>query len=438
MTDKKVKPARLKGFQDYDPRTMALRYRVTDVFRRVAQRGAFEPMGTPALEYSEVLLGVGGETDKQVFRFIDNGDRDVALRFDLTVPFARYVAEHRGEMVFPFKRYQIGDVWRAEKPQKGRYREFGQCDLDIVGTDSLLAEVEVVSAFIEILQELGIGGFTVRINHRGFLTAVIEECFPSREPGHMAEILIAIDKLEKIGPSGVQDLLLAKGFEIEGIRRLLVLLESPDALKSPESEKARGELQKLQELLGDKKHLVQVDHRIVRGLGYYTGLIFETTLDALPGFGSICSGGRYDGLVERFSREPLSGVGASLGLDRLVAASLEMGEDGGLSVPEDPGVFIALAGDSDGLLAYALGLLGRIRKAGVRAEIALKPGKLPNQFKYAHKKGYAFVMTLGEDERAAGTFSWKNMALGTEERGLPQGELLSYLPSRAMGMGEES
>lgn len=429
--EQRVKPRRLKGFQDYTPQIMAQRFKVIDTVRRIAKLSGFEPIATPALEYSEVLLGVGGETDKQVFRFLDNGERDVSLRFDLTVPFARFVAEHSSELVLPFKRMQIGDVWRAEKPQKGRYREFGQCDLDIIGAESIGADVEVISSFAQIISELKIGPFTIWINHRGVLSALIRQLLRASSTEESA-VLIAVDKLDKIGTQAVKELLAEiPSVDKNRIDQFLDLLTAKDqqghsdlaAIEvcladdqaGKESVQALRDFMKLIGVCTPADGVcIRVNLAVARGLGYYTGIVFETTLDHLTGFGSICSGGRYDRLVERFSSQQLSGVGGSLGLDRLVAAIQETGQN--IANEATQSVFIAVAGDES--LGYGFKIANELRSVGIRTDVGLKTRKLSAQFKYADRKNYPLVITVGSDEEKTRTFALKIMSSGQEEKNL--------------------
>lgn len=443
---KTVAPKKLKGFQDYSPQSMSLRFQIMDKVRQMATLAGFSPIGTPSLEYSEVLLGVGGETDKQVFRFMDNGERDVALRFDLTVPFARYVAENFSQLSFPFKRLQIGDVWRAEKPQKGRYREFCQCDLDIIGVEHSSADAEVIGCFASILAALQIGPVTFQLSHRRILSALMA-VFLGTPPEAESSLLIAIDKLDKIGKDAVAKLLIEQHSFITPEKAYLFL----EILAAKDSE-GHTDLKPIEdsfkdhpkglEALTDLKncllylkqmasHLLAVNFKInlsvARGLGYYTGVVFETTMNEKPSFGSICSGGRYDNLVERFISQPLSGVGGSLGLDRLVAALLEIKEEKGFLIEksQETKVFIAVAGEEN--QDYGFSIASFLRQNGVICDIGFKPKKLAHQFKYASKNNFPFVITVGSEEKEHQNISFKKMATGEEIKNLPLKEILSYI-----------
>ncbi len=439
-TQERITPRKLKGFRDYLPQQASLRKRIQDRIYQKAQQAGFLPIDTPVLEYAETLLGTGGtDTDKEVYRFEDHGDRMVALRFDLTVPFARFVAENYSELVFPFKKVQIGNSWRGEKPQKGRYREFCQADLDIIGVDSLAADVEVLSCIMSNLVELVPGSFTMAIGHRIILSALIKACLPQLALGGENRTLIALDKLAKIGEPAVKELILQiEGAEASGADRLLKILQGRDSAGqtdlNPVKELLAGtpalqEIKRLEETAGllqqlyqNTKAKVRIDLTIARGLGYYTGVVFETTIDGLDGFGSISSGGRYNGLVSRFSSQELAGVGGSIGVDRLLAALEQLG------LADDKarrGIFIALAGEEG--RSYGFQLLAELRAAGAMADIALKEGKLGNQFKFADKRQYQIVLTIGGDEVASKSVSIKDLASGQERKSVPWAEAFAEL-----------
>ena len=430
--DDLVLPRKLKGFRDYNPQQARTRKWIMDTIMASAYRAGFEPIYTPALEYCETLLGTSNqETDKEMYRFQDHGGRDVALRFDLTVPFARFVAENQGTLVMPFKKIQIGDVWRGEKPQKGRYREFCQGDLDIVGSDSLAADVEVMSCLGAILDQILPCGFTLAIGHRRILSALIRATLGPLDASGETAALIALDKLAKIGREAVTELLgQVPGAQADGATVLLDLLAhressgdsdlAPLKRHLPESAEvttlfARFEETRdiLRSLFDGTRGTVRIDLSIARGLGYYTGVVFETTVNDLPGFGAICSGGRYDKLVSRFSRQEIPGVGGSVGVDRLLAALEELGQ---IQTQRQGGVFVAIA--TEAARGYGFQLAARLRKAGICTDIALKEGKLANQFKYADRKGYAYVITVGDEELNQRVFSLKEMATGIETKGI--------------------
>ncbi len=451
-TTDRIQPKKLKGFRDFLPQQATLRRQITEQIWNLATLAGFQAIDTPVLEYAETLLGTGGqETDKEVYRFQDHGEREVALRFDLTVPFARFVAENQADLVFPFKKVQIGNAWRGEKPQKGRYREFCQADLDIIGVDTLAADVEVLSCILQNLERLVPGPFTMAIGHRVILSALIQECLPGIAPGAEGRALIALDKLAKIGVAAVTQLLIdIPGADPNGAEKLLhcLQLRRPNGdsdlevlLQMLPGAEAKAEIKRLQasvDLLrrlvqanadaspnkGGSKAQVRVDLSIARGLGYYTGIVFETTIDGLDGFGSVSSGGRYNGLVSRFSSLELPGIGGSIGVDRLLAALEQLGAQDKVNVARK-GVFLAVTSENE--WPYAFELLQTLRQRGLLADVALKAGKLGNQFKFADKRNYATVVTIGEEEVKSRSLSLKDLATGAERRGISYEEGLVAL-----------
>lgn len=439
MSSKKVRARKLKGFQDYTPEVMAVRQHVMQVVQKHAALGGYELIGTPALEYAEVLLGVGGETDKQVYKFLDNGDREVALRFDLTVPFARYIGENHGKMLFPFKRAQIGDVWRAEKPQKGRYREFCQCDLDIIGVDSPQADLDIIYSLSSILNEILPSGFTVAIGQRRILTKLLKEVLGVTKIEDEYQALIILDKLAKIGLEKTTAMLVEElGVQVEEAQQLLKLI-SPDPdtkqtnmdpvaefFQAPEDRAVFdgfiATCSNLAQMTQGSKAQILIDLSIARGLGYYTGIVFETTIDALPGFGSVSSGGRYNDLAQRFIDRELPGVGGSVGLDRLTAALAELDFSPGVDKTQ---VFIAPLDEKSA--DYSNKLMAMLRTEGVAAFCNLKPQKIAAQFKFASKKNYTHVIALGEQEKNSNHYNIKNMATGEELKGVSFKELVDSI-----------
>jgi histidyl-tRNA synthetase len=424
----RVKPRKLKGFRDYPPELMVPRQHLMDKMRKQAALLGFQPIDTPALEYGETLLGQGGgDTDKEVYRFVDHGEREVALRFDLTVPFARFVAEHQGTMQLPFKKLQIGPVWRGEKPQKGRYREFYQCDLDIIGVDSEAADIEILGAFQSILSDMDVGKFTIRVGNRNLLAAVINECLPNLSDSGVKALLIAIDKLDKIGADKVINLITTtiENATEEGAR-LLIEKVTGDAFASiaednEELKKFKSTIECLQSMAAIAGNgTIKPDLSIARGLAYYTGIVFETVLDDLPNFGSICSGGRYNDLASRFSSKELPGVGGSIGLDRLVACLEELGRLPEIKKAE---VFVAIASD-DGR-AYGFEIATTLRNAGIATDIGMQK-KLKKQFGFADKSGAKFVITVGGSEMENRVFSCKTLTTGQEQKDLPFADLVKH------------
>jgi len=437
----RIEARKLKGFRDYDSRACQKREEISNALRVIAASAGFQEIATPVLEYQDVLLGAGGdETDKEVYRFIDHGDRAVALRFDLTVPFARYVAEHQGTMIFPFKKLQVGDVWRGEKPQKGRYRQFCQGDLDIIGVDSLAADVEVVGCIFKVLDQVVPSSFTMSIGNRVVLNAIIRSFAPQATPEEQAKILVALDKLKKIGQDKTVQLICdAAKISDEQARKLLASV-APAADGKQDWDKLSGivggdaavELKRFRqtiELLQDGSQdarlgKVKADLSLARGLSYYTGIVFEAAVDAMPEIGSISGGGRYNELVSRFSSRELAGVGGSVGVDRVLACFESLQQE---VAPTRKGVMIAVA--TEDALAYGFSILSQLRKAsdGLTCDIGLQIGKLGNQFKYADRMSYAHVVIVGTDEKSANCVAVKDLATGQEKKGLPREQLVQFL-----------
>ncbi len=410
----------LKGFRDYPPEVMIPREKLLETARRVYRSYGFAPIDTPALEYLEVLLGKGGqETDKQLYKFEDNGGRMVGLRFDLTVPFARFAAQHIGTLGTPFKRYHMASVWRGENTQRGRYREFMQCDFDTIGTRSLTADIETALVIHDLLQAIGFDQFTIRVNNRQVLNGLLARLGLAEKS---TEILRALDKLGKVGPEKVEaEMCTAAGATPEQAADVLKMASltgsNEEILQQLEplvagSEVGQAGVANLAELLrqtvaaGISPDRIRLDVSIARGLDYYTGAIFETFLDELPGIGSICSGGRYDNLTGVYTRQELPGVGASLGLDRLLAAMEELGKIEKISTPAE--LFIPYF-EADRLGEY-LHLARQLRALGLGVEVFPEARKLGQQLKYADKRGYRYALVIGGEEFASGQGLLKDLA----------------------------
>jgi histidyl-tRNA synthetase len=414
-----IQPRTLKGFRDHLPAQALARERVLDVARRVYRSYGFAPIDTPALEYLEILTGKGSEeTDKQLYRFTDHGGREVGMRFDLTVPFARFAAQHVNELGLPFKRYHMATVWRGENTQRGRYREFMQCDFDTIGTTSPVADLEMVLVVHDLLAAIGVERFTIRVNDRRVLGGVLGRLgLTDKSTG----VLRSLDKLGKASPEAVAAELAGQGVAETAAATLLEMA----ALSGP----AEQVLGRLAELVGEgaagvaalrgivagaaaagvPAGRVVIDPGIARGLDYYTGIVLESFLDDLPSLGSICSGGRYDDLAGLYTKQPLPGVGASLGIDRLLAGLEELGQGGGPETPAE--VFLAYF-DAAHLADY-LRIATALRRAGIAVEFFPEPKKLGQQLKLASKRGIPAALVIGGDEFAAGTAQLKDMAAGT-------------------------
>ena len=421
----RITPRTLKGFRDYLPETMIPREELVDTARRVYRSYGFSPIDTPALEYLEILAGKGGEeSDKQLYKFQDHGGRWVGLRFDLTVPLARFAAQHISQLGTPLKRYHVATVWRGENTQRGRYREFMQCDFDTIGTKSVAADVETALVIHDLFRAVGFEQFTIRLNNRMVLTGVLERIGLA---DRSAPILRSLDKLAKIGPARVAEEMQTAADttadQADEVLKMATLSGSNDEILAQlgplvaGSETGQEGLGRLSELLGAVKaagvpeERTRLDVSIARGLDYYTGTIYETFLDALPGIGSVCSGGRYDNLAELYTSQELPGIGASLGLDRLLAAMEELGMIEKISTPAP--VFIAYF-DETRLHDY-LRLASQLRGAGIGAEVYPDPKRLGQQLKYASRRGFRIALIAGDSEFTSGTCQVKDLAAGTQE-----------------------
>ncbi len=425
MSTPLITPRTLKGFRDYLPETMLVRERLMETARRVFRSYGFSPIDTPALEYAEILTGKGGEeSDKQLFRFKDGGDRDVAMRFDLTVPLARFTAQHFAEVGTPFKRYQIAPVWRGENTQRGRYREFVQCDFDTIGTNSNAADIETVLVINDLLVALGFERFTIRVNSREVLNAILAKL---QLLDNSVTVLRALDKLGKYG----DDAVLAEMVERIGVpettaKKLLEVVNPNFTLDNLTEFLVEGGGSVLFKVLAKRKILpiqdlistfetlgipadrIKLDVSIARGLDYYTGMVFETFLSDLPGIGSVCSGGRYDNLAGLFTKERLPGVGASLGLDRLLAAMEELKL---LGTQATPAPVLITQFDANRLGDYLR--VGRaLRAEGINVEVYPDAKKLGKQLQYADRKGFQIALIAGSEEFAKGVWQVKKLKTG--------------------------
>jgi histidyl-tRNA synthetase len=390
-----------------------------EIARRVYRSYGFAPIDTPALEYLEILTGKGSdETDKQLYRFQDHGGRDVGLRFDLTVPFARFAAQHVHELGLPFKRYHMAAVWRGENTQRGRYREFMQCDFDTIGTTSPVADLEMVLVVHDLLAAIGIERFTVRLNDRRVLAGILGRLGLTDQS---TSVLRSLDKLGKATPEAVAAELAAHGVAAEAAAALLEMA----SLAGPPADV----LARLSTLVGDEEQgragvaaltaivtgareagvpdgRIAIDPSIARGLDYYTGIVLESFLDDLPALGSICSGGRYDNLAGLYTKQHLPGVGASLGIDRLLAGLEELGRVATVETPAE----VFLVHFDERHLADYLRIATAIRAAGMAVEFFPEAKKVGQQLKLAAKRGFPAALVIGSDEFAAGTAQFKNLS----------------------------
>lgn len=438
------KPGLARGTRDFGPEVMAKRNFIFDTVKKVYKKYGFLPLETPSIENLSVLMGkYGEEGDQLLFKILNSGDflkevtpedlsrgaretlkkvSEKGLRYDLTVPFARYVAMNRQQLAIPFKRYQIQPVWRADRPQKGRYREFYQCDADVVGTNSLICEAEIVLMLHEVFRDLGIKEFVVKINNRKVLAGIAEAIGAA---GKEAALSVAIDKLDKIGKEKVEAELMERGFSEENILNLQPLFgleNTPDLFSylkkwlsnSPTGLLGVEELETIWTLvkdLGLQEARIEFDPSLARGLSYYTGAIFEVKALNVS-IGSISGGGRYDNLTGSFGVPGMSGVGISLGVDRIY------------DVMEELSIFptelsysstrVMVTHFDEETLKSSLGLLALLRENGISAEIYPDPAKIKKQFEYADRKGIPFVLIAGPEEIAQKTWLLKNMITGIQ------------------------
>lgn len=408
-----IEPRVLKGFRDSLPEAETAKSRVIAILEKSLKLFGFVPIDTPVLEYSEILLGKGGgETETQVYRFFDHGKRDVAMRYDLTVPFARFMASHHSKLYLPFKRYHIAKVWRGENTQRGRYREFMQCDFDIVGTDCTSADFEILLVMAKSIQALGIDRFRIHYSHRGTFNRLLNRLGLEERS---VEILRIVDKLRKVGPQKTESQLAAIADEkkIKSILNFITAEESTEKTLAKLEAEAGGEsddtirLKQLAKLIAELKleEFFLLDPSITRGLDYYTGLVYETYLSDQTQIGSICSGGRYNNLASLYTDELIPGVGSSIGLDRLLTAMEGMDQSG---EPESRRTLLILCMD-EAYLGYYHTVASALRDAGITAEVYPEKKKLARQFKYADKKECAFALICGEDERKKNTVTLKDL-----------------------------
>ncbi len=432
MGKPRIQPRTLPGFQDFLPGRALPRQRMIDTIRRVYESHGFAPLDTPAMEYEEVLTGQL-ESDKEIFRLRDQDDRHVAMRFDLTVPLARVVGEHGQHVPRPFRRYHIDKVWREDKPKPGRFREFMQCDVDIVGVPSVQADIEILSVMHETLAALGLERFQLRINHRQLLSAMIQSA--DIDATRTDDVLRSLDKIERLGWQTVVRLLsnppdqmlegidaVPLGLPAASVERLKAFVEidgDPDDVLAAlreyfgDYEPARRGLDDLQAIrdalvaLDVPPERWRFDLSIARGLAYYTGPIFETALLDLPQIGSICSGGRYDGLIGRFMPNPVAATGTSIGIDRAYSALEKLG-----LIDQRPSVTEVLVMVLDvGLYGEYRCMAAELRAAGIPTEVYVGKKALKAQMRYSDRQGFRVGLLVGGDELAAGEVSLRRLDL---------------------------
>ncbi|MGB1102682.1 MAG: histidine--tRNA ligase [Crocinitomicaceae bacterium] len=441
-----TKPKLVKGTRDFLPETMVKRNYIFDTIKIVFKKYGFLPIETPSMEKRETLMGkYGEEGDRLIFRVLNSGDKlkkadqsalandelpkfansisDQALRYDLTVPFARFVVQNQNDLAFPFKRYQIQPVWRADRPQKGRYREFYQCDADVVGSDSLLYEVELIQIFDEVLTNLCLPDFSIKINNRKILSGIAEVC---GESDKLVQITVAIDKLDKIGKEGVIKELVERGVSDAAIEKIDPLFqlkgsnaEKLDLLKNylADSETGLKGVEELEwvfaqiEKLGLQQAKLELELTLARGLNYYTGAIFEVAANNVS-IGSICGGGRYDDLTALFGLSGMSGVGISFGADRIydVMTELDLFPESVTNTTQY--LFINFGADEQ---SYSMQIAAGLRKRNIACEVYPEAKAMKKQLKYANNRNIPFVILIGSDELNNGTVTVKNMGTGEQE-----------------------
>lgn len=425
MKNTLIQPRTLSGFKDRLPQEAYAKANILEKVSEVFLSYGFMPIETPHLEYADILVKQGSEEiQKELYRFKDHGGRDVALRFDQTVPLARFITQHRHELIMPFKRYVIGNVFRGERAQKGRYREFTQCDFDFIGSDSLSCDAEILQVIYSSLSKLGLQEFTIWINHRDILNGIFEYF----ELHDIESGLRIIDKLDKIGLDEVQKELqkelnittqkaqeICKLITIKQTSHYSEFFKEISYLKNYNDTLYKGlqDLESMFNILNDLELDIsscRINFSIARGLGYYTGIVYETTLNRLKNIGSICSGGRYDNLTQSFSKERLSGVGASIGIDRLIVALMELE----LLELRWTMVRVLLIVTNEKYFAFAHKIAEALRHSNVKAEVYPDAVKIKKSLGYANAKGYEFSIIIGDEEFQTKTLSVKNMTSGIQ------------------------
>lgn len=440
------KPSIPKGTRDFSPAEVAKRHYIISVIKSNFEKFGFQPIETPSFENSETLMGkYGEEGDRLIFKILNSGDylskvdaellsskesnkltsriSEKALRYDLTVPFARYVVQHQSEIEFPFKRYQIQPVWRADRPQKGRFREFFQCDADVVGSKSLWQEVELVQLYDSVFTDLGLEGVTIKINNRKILSGIAEVIGAQDK---LIDFTVALDKLDKIGEDGVKKEMIEKGISELAIKKVQPLFHFTGTISekitnlsdllaaSVEGMKGVEELKFICDTvanLGLNKSILDLDVTLARGLNYYTGAIFEVAPPKQVAMGSIGGGGRYDDLTGIFGLKDISGVGISFGLDRIYLVIDELGLFPETVTSTSKALFINF-GENESF--YAMQAITKLRRLGIKVELYPDNVKVGKQFQYADKRGILFAIIVGETEMAEGKFALKNLVTGSQ------------------------
>lgn len=438
------RPSLPKGTRDFGPEQMSRRMYILDIIRSVFQRYGYQPLETPSMENLSVLTGkYGDEGDQLLFKILNSGDflkrltadglkhgarhvlpliSEKGLRYDLTVPFARYAATHRHELTLPFKRYQIQPVWRADRPQKGRYREFLQCDADVIGSDSPLNEAEILAMINDVFSDLGIDGIRIKLNHRGILK---ELASLAGQPEKENAFCVAIDKRDKIGDEKVYEELLGEGFTSDHLDRVFPILDMPgtnlDKLTALKKQFAAGSagvdgIDNIESILAladslNATALVDVDFALARGLSYYTGAIMEVIVSD-GSMGSLSGGGRYDNLTGVFGVDDTPGVGFSLGIDRIYDVMTARNLFDQVRLQTTRALIVTF---DDASFKFGVNVLGALRAGGVASELYPTPGKMKKQMTYANRKEIPYVVIIGEDEQSAEMVTVKEMQSGNQQ-----------------------
>ena len=422
----KIKPRNLSGFIELLPEDQILFNKIFDKIRASYEKFGFTPLDTPILEYSDVLLAkAGGETEKQIYRF-NKGDTDISMRFDLTVPLAKYVALHAGEIIFPFRRYQMGKVFRGERTQKGRFREFYQCDIDVIGDESLpiMTDAEIPAIIYDTFLSLGFSNFTIRINNRKILNGLFDELGINNIT---TDVLRIIDKIDKTGVENVKQELskiIDNDEKIEKLLSFITMKKNTDEILEIvkkigiQNEVFKEGILELEEVVkGIRGFKVpdsnfKIDFTIARGLDYYTGTVYETILNDYPKMGSVCSGGRYENLAEFYTNKKLPGVGISIGLSRLFYKLKEAGVIKANEATTAKVMIIPMVED----LSYAFNLATVLRNNSINTEINYSKKSIKSMFNYANRIKVPYVIVIGEDEVKDNTISIKDMETGKQEK----------------------
>ena len=435
MDQKIVKPSILPGFMELLPGDQILFNKMMDTIRKNYEKFGFLPIDTPAIEKSEVLLAKGGgETEKQIYKVV-KGNTDMSLRFDLTVPLARYVAQYYSQLNFPFKRYHIGKVYRGERNQRGRFREFYQCDIDIIGNGKLdiINDAEIPSVIYSTFKDLGFDSFTIKINNRKLLKGF----FQSLNIEDSTMVLRAVDKLDKIGIDKVKEEIALLGIPNENIDEIIAFISidgnNDEKISSLKELNISNEIfiegmEELEQvvnyirLFGVPESNFMVDLTVARGLDYYTGTVYETLLDDYPQIGSVCSGGRYDDLAGNYTKQSLPGVGISIGLTRLFYQLTE----GKIIESTNNSLIEAIVIPMEGYMNYGIEVANSLRSAGIASQVYFEDGKLGRKFNYVDKLNVPYAIVIGNEEVETGLYSLRNMSTG-EQKSISIEEIIKCL-----------